>query len=619
MWVSDVGILKVFAYNLATKAYISAQSFDLETANNIPLGMWSDGTTMWVTNSTKVFAYDLATKVHDENQDFALETTNTGYALWSDGTTMWVGGKGTKVFAYDLATKAYDENQNFSVAVGTNIFGFWSNGAIIWASVSGPPNRVLAFVLTPPPSFVPDTVTYTPQIATHFTQNLPLPMHGTLPYTYALVGTLPHGVLYNPLTRNIFGTPSNVGPTVVSYIVTDANGAQATLTVTIDVVPGPVRFNDTLINYDWDTGQQVSQILPPAIGGTQPIVYSVSGTLPTGVTYDAINRRLIGSPTVETTTTIAFVANDHTNDTAVLTIDITVADPSNLIPAFGVGSVEYTFVEGEIVHQVLPAAAGGTSSLTYQLIGNLPQGMVYAETTRTLTGTPANPREYVLTQEARDVDGDTDTLQVILEIESRAVIGNGFFSTTAPVITRVVMESVETTITVGGGVMEMEERIEATAYWTPVDYALTYELELNETADIFTNDLQPDWKITGIAPNSRFSLRVRGVLTTGNAPVTVTYPSGEMVTIPPHETWFSPWSEPWEGLASQDDLVIDLIPGTPNPLVTDQSPTTNTGRRQSQKRRTCSSTCLGWRTKKENTPESVRVLACSRCSSLPLQ
>ena len=62
---------KVYAYNLATKARDSSKDFDtLSAAGNNIRWLWSDGTTMWVSDSSRFYAYNLATKARDSSKDF---------------------------------------------------------------------------------------------------------------------------------------------------------------------------------------------------------------------------------------------------------------------------------------------------------------------------------------------------------------------------------------------------------------------------------------------------------------------------------------------------------------------------------------------------------------------
>ena len=145
MWVSDNGDDKIYAYNLATKARDSSKDFDTLSAagNTAPRGIWSDGTTMWVADETddKLYAYNLATKARDSSKDFdtlnAAGNTNP-LGLWSDGTTVWVSDNGDrKIYAYNLATKARDSSKDFDTLIAAghnNPIGIWSDGTTMWVS-----------------------------------------------------------------------------------------------------------------------------------------------------------------------------------------------------------------------------------------------------------------------------------------------------------------------------------------------------------------------------------------------------------------------------------------------------------------------------------------------------
>ena len=114
MWVADSSADKIFAYRMSDMARHSDKDIELETANTDPTGIWSDCTTMWVANGDllgghdKIYAYNLATKAYDDTKDFdtlsgAGNTVPNG--IWSDGATMWVAnfalsGNDDKVYAY---------------------------------------------------------------------------------------------------------------------------------------------------------------------------------------------------------------------------------------------------------------------------------------------------------------------------------------------------------------------------------------------------------------------------------------------------------------------------------------------------------------------------------------
>ena len=80
--------------------------------NDNPGGLWSDGTTMWVSDvmDAKIYAYDAVTKQRNASKDFDSVPSVGGLAevtrgLWSDGETMWVAdGRNDRLTAISLTT-----------------------------------------------------------------------------------------------------------------------------------------------------------------------------------------------------------------------------------------------------------------------------------------------------------------------------------------------------------------------------------------------------------------------------------------------------------------------------------------------------------------------------------
>ena len=141
MWLTNIsGINSIFAYNVATKSRDNDKNINnLAEANHA--GLWSDGTTMWAAdfNADKIYAYNLVTKARDSNKDFeglGEAGNNNPRGIWSDGTTMWVSDvDDNKVYAYNMVTKAYDSSKDFTLAAGNNFsHGIWSDGTTIWSS-----------------------------------------------------------------------------------------------------------------------------------------------------------------------------------------------------------------------------------------------------------------------------------------------------------------------------------------------------------------------------------------------------------------------------------------------------------------------------------------------------
>ena len=147
MWVVDFIEEKIYAYDLATKARVPGKDFDTLKAsgNTWPQGIWSDGTTMWAADfiEEKIYAYDLATKARVPGKDFdTLKASGNTWpqGIWSDGTTMWAADFiEEKIYAYDLATKARVPGKDFdTLKASGNTWpqGIWSDGTTMWVADS---------------------------------------------------------------------------------------------------------------------------------------------------------------------------------------------------------------------------------------------------------------------------------------------------------------------------------------------------------------------------------------------------------------------------------------------------------------------------------------------------
>ena len=153
MWVADQEDDKIYAYWLSNKARNTNEDFDTLTNAYIdnPQGLWSDGTTMWVVDNywdfiiggyyTKLYAYSMSTKSRNTNEDFTLASdNNNARGIWSDGTTMWVSDIiDVKLYAYDMVTKAHVPNKDFpSLRFSSNNSptGIWSDGSTMWVAAN---------------------------------------------------------------------------------------------------------------------------------------------------------------------------------------------------------------------------------------------------------------------------------------------------------------------------------------------------------------------------------------------------------------------------------------------------------------------------------------------------
>ena len=118
--------------------------------NNSPVGLWSDGTTMWVAEDhdplDRLFAFARDTRLRDPDKDFktlrAASNTNVR-GIWSDGMTMWVADSADeKLYGYAMDTRRRESGKDINSLVQDGIGAprdIWSDGETIWVVDSSDP------------------------------------------------------------------------------------------------------------------------------------------------------------------------------------------------------------------------------------------------------------------------------------------------------------------------------------------------------------------------------------------------------------------------------------------------------------------------------------------------
>ena len=110
-----------------TPGYVAGERYagkDFDTlaaaGNHGARGLWSDGTTMWVSDrdDKKIYAYKRSDTSRDAAKDFntldAAGNQNPA-GIWSDGTTMWVADRDdAKLYAYKMSDKSRDAGKDFN-------------------------------------------------------------------------------------------------------------------------------------------------------------------------------------------------------------------------------------------------------------------------------------------------------------------------------------------------------------------------------------------------------------------------------------------------------------------------------------------------------------------------
>ncbi|MCY4663742.1 MAG: fibronectin type III domain-containing protein [Acidimicrobiaceae bacterium] len=171
------------------------------------------------------------------------------------------------------------------------------------------------------------------------------------------------------------------------------------------------------------TADQEQHKLPEATGGYEDVTYTATG-LPAGLSMGQ-DRIIRGTPEEATTSpaTVTYTASDESSgSSAFLTFQVTVNPPvtfdaAALLP-FTNNIIEYTVGQGSPLSITLPAASGGTGSLTYHLDNRDPRvsiseyatGLFFDPSARVLSSgvgeeEPPAGQRYALSYWAEDENG----------------------------------------------------------------------------------------------------------------------------------------------------------------------------------------------------------------------
>ena len=142
MWVSDdTSPGKFFAYKMSDGSRDSGKDIGYSGGISLVRGMTSDGTTMWVGDFIlwqKLHAFNVSNGQRDSGKDITLDpnTYRGAEGLWTDGTTMYVGDQGDdKIYAYTIATGQRDTGKEITLDTEHDrLSGLWSDGTTMWAS-----------------------------------------------------------------------------------------------------------------------------------------------------------------------------------------------------------------------------------------------------------------------------------------------------------------------------------------------------------------------------------------------------------------------------------------------------------------------------------------------------
>ncbi|WP_433725363.1 putative Ig domain-containing protein [Actinoplanes sp. CA-051413] len=245
---------------------------------------------------------------------------------------------------------------------------------------------------------------------------------GWLPRTWTQTG-LPPGLTLDPGTGTITGTPTTVGSSSVTVVVTDRDSKTDDATFTWAIAQPPALTSP---------GDQTSRIgigvnLAIAVtGGHTPRVWSATG-LPAGLTINTSTGVITGNPTTEAKTMqpVTVTVVDAGKKTASVSFGWRV-----LTQVQAATPPTQTFASGSSAGNFTVPVSGGLPPYTWQASG-LPDGFSMS-TAGVVTGVATNGTRYVVTAVVTDSAGGTATVTVVCNVTPQ----NNDLRVTSPLVDR---------------------------------------------------------------------------------------------------------------------------------------------------------------------------------------
>jgi hypothetical protein len=225
---------------------------------------------------------------------------------------------------------------------------------------------------------------------------------GVPPYTWSAGAGMPAGLVINPATGAITGTPSAVGMFSFPVQVTDSTKLVVTQNFVLTINPPPLTITTIPPLFDGIVGTAYSETFS-ASGGRPPYQWSIISGSSGGLALNPTSGTLQGTPQTAGTFTFTIQVADNVGARVSQSFSLTVTPPSLTILT---NATLPPGVVGAVYNQQF-SVIGGTSSYTWSLIaGNVP-GLAFNASQAALSGAPTTPGQFSFTLQAKDSGGLT--------------------------------------------------------------------------------------------------------------------------------------------------------------------------------------------------------------------
>ena len=209
----------------------------------------------------------------------------------------------------------------------------------------------------------------------------------------------------------ISGTPTAITSSATYTITANNTGGSDTATVTIvvnDVAPS-ITYGTTSLTLE--KGTAMTTQTPTSSGGTVTS-WSVSPSLPAGLSLDTSTGAISGTPTAVTSSASYTVTATNTGGTDTASLTIVVND---VAPSISYSLTSLTLEKGTAMTTLTPTTSGGAIT-SWSVSPSLPAGLTLDSSTGAISGTPTAVTSSAAYTVTASNTGGSDTASITIVV-----------------------------------------------------------------------------------------------------------------------------------------------------------------------------------------------------------